>query len=139
MTNILVDTCFWYALYDESDQYHATAQKIQDYLEYGNILIPHPVLYETLNTKFTKKHIRRFDDYLKRDSTFLISDEKYKSIALNLVLESSIEGKRPMSLVDMTIRLMMEDVNLHIGALITFNVGDFVDICCPNRIELISH
>jgi hypothetical protein len=44
-----------------------------------------------------------------------------------------------MSLVDITLRLMLDDVNLKIDALITFNVGDFVDVCSAKGIELISN
>jgi len=136
MNNILVDTCFWYALYDKSDQHYDKAQKIKDYLELGNIIIPYPVMYETLNTYFVKKWINGFKEIINKSTTILVSDEPYKNQALKntLLLSSS----RPMSLVDMVLRFMMEDVDLNINALITFNVRDFVDLCEYRRIELIS-
>ena len=136
MNNILVDTCFWYALYDKSDQHYDKAQKIKDYLELGNIIIPYPVMYETLNTYFVKKWIYGFREIINKSTTILVSDEPYKNQALKntLLLSSS----RPMSLVDMVLRFMLEDVDLNINALITFNVGDFVDLCGYRRIELIS-
>jgi len=136
MNNILVDTCFWYALYDKSDQHYDKAQKIKDYLELGNIIIPYPVMYETLNTYFVKKWINGFKEIINKSTTILVSDEPYKNQALKntLLLSSS----RPMSLVDMVLRFMLEDVDLNINALITFNVGDFVDLCGYRRIELIS-
>lgn len=140
MTNILVDTCFWYALYDTRDEHFNKAQRIQEFLEYGNIIIPYPVLYETLNTRFSckKEWVVGFNDFLQKESTILIPDDKYKKVALNSVLANAIEGNRPMSLVDMILRVMIDDVSLNIGALITFNERDFYDICWSKNIELIS-
>jgi hypothetical protein len=110
---------------------------MQDYLEFGNIILPYPIIYETLNTRFVKRKewLTTFNDFLKRESTVLVPDEPYKKKALSSVLSNTT---RPLSLVDMTIRLMLDDINLNINALITFNVGDFIDICANKRIELIS-
>lgn len=55
MNNVLVDTGFWFALYDEKDQYHNKALKVMDRLINSRFLIPFPTLYETLNTSFVKK------------------------------------------------------------------------------------
>lgn len=57
MNNVLVDTGFWFALYDEKDQYHNKALKVMDRLINSRFLIPFPTLYETLNTSFVKKGI----------------------------------------------------------------------------------
>jgi hypothetical protein len=139
--NILIDSCFWYALFDESDEYYPKVQKMIDYLEFGNIILPYPILYEALNTRFVKRKewVVVFNEYMNRESTILISDENYKAIALPITLTNSISHIRPMSLVDITLRLMLDDVNLKIDALITFNVGDFVDVCSAKGIELISN
>jgi hypothetical protein len=77
-----------------------------------------------------------FKEYTKRPTTVLVPDDDYREKALSNTY--SLVRKRPMALVDMSIRLMLEDVKLNINAMITFNVGDFVDICTSNRIELIS-
>jgi predicted nucleic acid-binding protein len=136
--NILIDTCFWYALYDESDEHYKKAQKMVDYLKSGNIVLPFPVLYETLDTRFCnrKDWVASFNEIISRDTTVLISDDRYRENALTKTFFTN--EKRPMSLVDMTIRFMLEDVNLNLNALITFNKGDFIDICHSKRIELIS-
>ena len=138
MNNILVDSCFWYALFDNSDEYHYKAQKMKDYLEFGNIILPFPILYETLNTRFSKKEnwMSMFEEYKNRKNTFLIPDTEYRERALSNTF--FYKGKRPMALVDMSIRLMLEDINLNVNTLITFNVGDFIDICISKGIELIS-
>jgi hypothetical protein len=110
------------------------------YLEFGNLILPYPVLYETLNTRFSKREnwMTEFEKYTKRQTTVLVPDAEYREKALSNTFFYSLRQKRPMALVDMSIRLMLEDVKLNINALITFNVGDFVDICASKRIELIS-
>jgi predicted nucleic acid-binding protein len=135
--NILVDTGFWYGLYKEKDQYHHKAQNMKKYLEFNNIILPYPVLYETLNTTFVEngKCLSGFTEILNRRTSIPVSDEPYKTKALLTVLT---ETSRPMSLVDRIIRLMLDDINLDIRALITFNVGDFIDICINKGIDLIS-
>ena len=140
MSNILVDSCFWYALFDRSDEHHHKAQIMQSYLEFGSIIIPFPVLYETLNTKFSKKEnwMSGFQGYMNRETTTLVPDTKYRDLALSNTFSYSLDRKRPMAIVDMAIRLMLEDITLNIDALITFNVRDFVDICNQKNIEIIS-
>lgn len=43
-----------------------------------------------------------------------------------------------LSLVDWVIILAMEDRKTKIDAMVTFNPGDFRDVCHSRRIELIS-
>lgn len=138
MTNILVDSCFWYALFDARDQHHAEAQQMKEYLDYGNIIIPYPVLYETLNTRFSKmkEWMSAFDVILRKYTTLCIPDEVYRKDALDSTFVTA--KKRPMALVDMVIRYMLDDVNLNIKKMITFNVGDFDDVCRRKGIEVIS-
>jgi len=125
--HFLADTCFWLALYDVSDEHHQTAQDIMQRCSMSDkILIPFPVLYETLNTRFVKhkEWLLNFNALLKRDATVRICDEPYKERALATVLGE----KRPISLVDRIIRLMIDDNNLQVTALITFNRRDFYDV-----------
>jgi predicted nucleic acid-binding protein len=140
MSNILIDSCFWFALFDKSDEHYDKAQNLSSYLEFGKIILPFPILYETLNTRFVKRKewTSIFYNYLNNDSTILISDELYRKKALSNTLNNSINSIRPLSLVDMTIRFMLDDINLNINALITFNKKDFVDLCSNKGIELIS-
>jgi predicted nucleic acid-binding protein len=140
MNNILVDSCFWYALFDPSDTHHNKAQKMKDYLDYGNIILPFPILYETLNTRFSKREnwMSVFEEYKNRTNTILIPDTEYREQALSNTFVYSLIQKRPMALVDMSIRLMLEDVDLNINTLVTFNINDFVDICYSKGIELLS-
>lgn len=136
--NIIADTCFWIALYDASDMHHGWAEKTWNELKEGNkFLIPYPTMYEFLNTKLMWK--KENVEFFKRlfDNVNLIqriSDEEYKDAALQLSLQWT---PRTISLVDHTIRLMLEDTRIKKHALITLNVKDFVDVCHSNNIQMI--
>ena len=49
---LLVDTGFFFALRDARDQYHASAEEKKHLLDTREVILPWPVLYETLNTRF---------------------------------------------------------------------------------------
>lgn len=129
--NVLIDTGFWYAFYNAGDEFHKAAESIMDVLDKHNILIPFPSLYETINTKFSRKKewMKCFNQLIKSSKCTLISDDQYKDYTLDLSMHSSIEKSRAISMVDMVIRQMLDDVDLKIDALITFNPDDFADIC----------
>ena len=44
---------------------------------------------------------------------------------------------RGMALVDMVIRLILEDRSIRKHGLLTFNRGDFVDVCRKYQIEML--
>lgn len=82
--------------------------------------------------------MREFSSILNTKIVQIIEDSEYKQNALTLTIDSSLVKDRPLSLVDMVIRLMLEDINLKIDYLITFNTGDFIDLCHKRGIGLIS-
>lgn len=135
MKNVLVDTGFWFALYSNEDEHHARAVEIFANNEGLRFIIPFPSLYEAINTKFVKKknHLR-LKEHIRLLNIEFIHDDKYKLNALS----STLETKRDLSLVDTVLRHMLEDPNLNIHALITFNPGDFYDVCMRRGIELVS-
>lgn len=61
-------------------------------------------------------------------------DTKYRDKALSIV-NGQILTHKTYSLVDMVIRLMMEDVTLGDIAVFTFNIKDFVGV---NNIDVMS-
>ncbi|KAA6338721.1 hypothetical protein EZS27_013303 [termite gut metagenome] len=142
MSNILIDTCFWYAYYDDRDVQHHLAIELFEYLGLANaIIIPYPTLYETINTRFSKRKdwIDSFNNILtNNESVRIINDDEYKEKALKLTFDYSINRKQPISFVDMIIRLMLDDADLKIDALVTFNEKDFSDICYQKNIDLIN-
>ncbi len=140
MKNILVDTGFWFGLYDSRDNYFKQANELIDYLTLAQILIPFPTIYETINTRFSKNQIgiKSFEKLINQPNVSLVNDNEYKDKALELTFESSIRLKKPYSLVDMILRLMLDDTNLKIDYLISFNPSDFFDVCSKRNIEIIT-
>jgi predicted nucleic acid-binding protein len=137
--HVIADSGVWYALFDpkDSNASEMTAEKTQP-LEMHRVVMPWPILYKTLRTRFVRKtdSLRRLAAYLKRPNVILLDDTPFASAALDLSLQSSLQG-RPLSMVDCAIRLMLDDVNTRIDYLMTFNVRDFSDVCRSRRIRLI--
>jgi len=136
---LIADTGFWFALYDPRDQYHTEAQ-VRDYLlESANILVPWPSLYEVFNSRFAKNRLalRTFDMLLRQPHVSLIADEGYREAALEACFKMGLIGTRCIALVDMVIRLILEDTDIRKHGLLTFNLRDFSDLCWKYRIEIL--
>src|SRR4030042_1849888 len=140
MNNILIDTGFWFGLYDKRDPNYSKASVLFEYLSIGKIIIPYPSLYETINTRFVrnKQGLYEFKQLINKGDISLLDDSSYKSDALDLTLNSSIYKDKNYSLVDMVIRLMLSDNRLNINYLISFNPSDFIDVCNRRRIQILS-
>jgi len=138
MNKVLIDTGYWFALFDPKDDLNLydKAQKILQYLENSKLLVPWPTLYETFNTKFSKKS-NLLIQILKKNNVVLIDDTLYKETAL-LNLEKNFK-KRNLSLVDLIIREILIDKKIKIDYLISFNVKDFVDVCQRKQIQIIDN
>lgn len=139
MQYVLVDTGLWYALFDRHDAYHNEAMGKTEKLNALHIVLPWPTLYETLRTKFVRSAVAldQFERFLKRPNVNFLNDSLFRRAAMELSLESSLRQRRPLSMVDCLIRLMLEDVNIRINYLATLNLRDFVDVCRVNRVEII--
>lgn len=140
MNNILIDTGFWFGLYDKRDNYHKESNDLVEYINLGQILIPFPTIYETINTRFAKNRdgIQSFENIINQQNVILIDDKDYKEIALELTFNSSIRMNKPYSLVDMILRLMLSDKTLNVNYLLSFNPNDFFDICQSRNIKILS-
>lgn len=137
---VLIDTGFWIALYNPRDEYHSDAQELLEIIEDTNIVLPWPTLYETINTRLSKNTngINQFEEILKKPNTVLLEDNEYKDRALEYALKNSTSAVRPISLVDSIIREIISDINININYLVTYNKGDFVDLCSKRRIEILG-
>jgi len=137
---LLIDSGFWFAFFNETGNYHLNALAYEDYLKKYQLAIPWPSLYETLNTKLVKNKnsIINFEKVLSQSNVHFIEDHEFRKDAYNNTLKLSTSGKRPISFVDMIIRSILEDVNFRVNYLLTFNPGDFYDICLKRKIELIN-
>ena len=71
MNRILVDSGFYFALFDPRDQHHTDACERQGWLEIASVVIPWPILYETVNTRFTRRPdtIARFERIVRAPQT----------------------------------------------------------------------
>ncbi|MEI8393977.1 MAG: hypothetical protein WCF85_04520 [Rhodospirillaceae bacterium] len=140
MPYVLADTGFWYAAFDGRDSYAAKAVDVVRRLETFQIILPWPILYETLGTRFVRneKALRGFNRYLKRPGVNFLDDQKYRQQAFDDSLYWSLEKGRPMSMVDCAIRLMIQDRNVKIDYFVTFNPADFADVCQKSGIEMDS-
>ncbi|SFE71085.1 hypothetical protein [Thermoflexibacter ruber] len=136
MQNILVDTCFWFGLFDKNDQWHKSALDILEATKKENrYLIPFPSLYEILHTQFVKNNKNNFDAFLKSHQVNFIKDDKYIKKAFERCLKPE---NYKYSLVDLVLRMMITGVNISIQAFITFNSNDFHDVCQERGITLLS-
>lgn len=136
---ILIDTGFWYAFFDKKDCHKNEAEHIANrYFDSPayEILVPFPTMYELLRTKFVKNKtaLAEIKQLFLNGRITKINDDRYRELALDLTLS---EDKRNISLVDNIIRLMLDDKDVGVKGLVTFNVGDFQDVCLKNRVEIL--
>lgn len=128
--SLLVDTGYFYALWDEGDQHHQEAVGKQTCLEFFSLVLPWPILYETMNTRFSRrpKQIGEFERIIRKPDVEFVDDSPYRSAALEsaFMRENNHERK---SLVDLVICAMIEDDNVKIDAILTFNHRDFRSFC----------
>ena len=136
---ILVDTGFWYAVFDKRDCHKADSEclvaKYYDKSAY-EIVVPFPTMYELLRTRFVKNKeaLEEIRQMFQSGRITRLDDDAYRSEALELTL---LESKRNISLVDNIIRQMLDDKSVGAKGLITFNVGDYQDVCHKNSIDIL--
>ena len=53
--SVLVDSGFFFALYNQRDSNHAEAIEKAEWLSDLAVVIPWPILYETVNTRFARR------------------------------------------------------------------------------------
>lgn len=141
MKRLLVDSCIWYALFDNKvNDYSKYVDKIENALNTHQLIVPYPVLYETLNTRFshnTYHQCERMFKYLNDPNKCVrIPDDMYREKALE-IFEQNTNQSQKFALVDIIIRLMMEDVDLGPLIVYTFNIGDFIDKY-TSKVEVVS-
>jgi predicted nucleic acid-binding protein len=139
---VLVDTGVWYAIYDakERPQDRKSVTRLSDRIASMDAVVPWPVVYETMRTKFVKNKngLLLFEKRLKSPKISLVDDAEYRKLALELSFNSSIRSGRPLSFVDCLLRLILDEANTKIKYLATYNEKDFSDVCSKRKIELMS-
>lgn len=133
---VLVDTGFLIALYEPRDEHHAAAVGKSEWLDLLPVALPWPVLYETVNTRLSRNRakVARFDALVQQPGTELVDDTAYRADAYRIVVSST---NRHLSLVDAVLRLVVDDPNVPVAGMLTFNPRDFADVCRQNAVELL--
>jgi predicted nucleic acid-binding protein len=141
VNSIVLDTGVWIALFDPRERAKfKSSSVIESRIEAMTVVLPWPIVYETLRTKFVRNvpALVNFEKYLKSPSINFIDDLKYRDKALELVFESSLRNRRPLSFVDCMIRILLDAHAPKIKYLATFNSSDFADVCRKHRIEILD-
>ena len=140
---ILVDSAFFFALFHSKDSHHEEAIKKESFLNGFRIVVPWPILYETINSQFVNspETIRSFEKIMRRPHTNRLDDSKYREEAYeNTLALAKLGHKRgygAISLVDSVLHAILKDVNVRINAMLTFDHRDFVPICASRNIEIL--
>lgn len=142
MASILVDSGVWYALCDPRDR-TVSREVINDIyarVRVHSIVVPWPIAYETLRTRFVRSRLamERFEQEIRSPRVILLDDSPFRDDALDHSIQWSLRRGRPLSMVDCVLRLLLDDVRTRIQYLVTFNQRDFVDVCAARRIEVWS-
>lgn len=134
---VLIDTGFLYGYCDARDQHHDRALELFEQIKYFNLYLAWPVTYETLRTRCVrnKLSVGIFEKFLRDTQIEYIDDSIYRQAVLNQTIKSAVRG-RPISMVDMVLRFILEQLP-RIDALVTFNIGDFQDVCRKRNIKII--
>ncbi len=130
MNSALVDTSYWIALFDARDKHHAMALARAEYLDWTSI-IPWPIMYETLGTRFIRRPewVDRLDRQLKSSNIHFVDDSDYRDEVYSLVVDYSTRLRRGISMIDMLCRLLIADPAVRINYLLTTNLKDFAELC----------
>ena len=136
---VLVDSGFFIALLDPRDPHHSSAIERQEWLEGLSVVVPWPVLYETINTRFARRPatIEGFERVLRRPETELLDDSRYRDGAFEKVFVQARRGYGALSLVDFVLCGILSDVNVPIDAMLTFNHRDFASLCGSRGVALL--
>lgn len=126
---ILPDTGFWYALFTQKDAHHDNATAVYADIQRYRILIPWPIHYEVLRTRFVRNSnaLIGYHRLLKASNMVLLDDGPYRNSALEQVLtlqDKNCKGET-LSLIDAVINRIIADRRIKIDYFITYNRKDF--------------
>ena len=128
---IIIDSCYWFGLFDVKDQYYDYSNSVKDIIKGFKLIVPFPSLYEVLNSTFIKNKLalNTIENLIKSGEIILLEDEEYRDKALENTYSIHRKPIPSISLVDSIIREILSDTNVKVEALVTYNEKDFKDIC----------
>ncbi|MCO6455114.1 MAG: hypothetical protein J5I93_07425 [Pirellulaceae bacterium] len=126
-------------MFDPRDEHHSYAVERLHWLEHATIVVPWPVVYETVRTRLARRpdRLAQLNRQLKRPGVVYVDDHEFRAEAYSLAVDYAIYRRWPISMVDMLCRLMIEDENIRIDAVLTPNQGDFRDVCASTATVLL--
>jgi len=80
--------------------------------------------------------MNQFHLIVSSPSAILLDDSPYRGGAYQAVLRHTRSGS-PLSLVDAILRAVIEDANVALEAMLTFNARDFADVCARYSVEVL--
>jgi predicted nucleic acid-binding protein len=133
----LLDSGFWFGLLEPRDGRHAEAVQLFQRIEKFHGLVPWPSLYEVLGTRLVRNtdRLEKLAAELRSPDIHLVDDVRYRDKAFDDCLIDP-STRRPLSLVDRVLRAVASDVNVKVHAIVTFNPGDFADVCGRRKLDL---
>lgn len=135
---VLADTCIWYSIYNNRDCINqADIDALVDIMNGMTILMPWPVTYETLRTRFSKNKASmiEFEALLRSSNVVQFDDSPYREKAKAQCFMSAKIG-RSLSLVDCLLRELLDDINVGVDLFVSDNKDDFADVCASRGIDL---
>ena len=135
---VLIDTGCWLAWLDPKDPYHSVISGPFQKLDDITIVLPWPIIYETLRTQILKRSrmLDAFDRVAKAKNTEIVDDSPYRERAFRHALDMRFIQKRAISMVDAMCRLFVDNPDIRLDAVWTMNQADFLDVCMPRGIEI---
>ncbi len=114
---------------------------LYDLITDHSIIVPWPLGYEILRTRLVRNRIAlsRIESDFKSRKIVWVDSSIYNEEALELTFNSITARRHPISMVDYLLRLMLDDSNLKIDWLATWNTKDFIDICQARSIQIIPN
>jgi predicted nucleic acid-binding protein len=142
VSTVLVDTGVWYAVFDPRDRpaERAEVDALAERINSMTVVIPWPIMYETMCTRFTKNRLAlgQFERLLKSPRVRFFDDAEYREAAMQHSFDSSLRMGRPLSLTDCLLRVILDDPKTRIRYFATYNVRDFHDVCGQRDVELLT-
>jgi predicted nucleic acid-binding protein len=139
MKTILIDSCFWIALYDTKNDPKQTleAEAIEELIQDHNLIIPFPTLYEFVSSRLSRREtVLEFEKLLYRHNIKRLKDTKYRDKALENFFIKTKWKYNDISLVDEIIKLIMLDKDNKIDMVISFDKA-VLNEAQANNIEII--
>jgi len=139
MERVLTDSGFWFGFYNKHDtQFHdlsvAIMRNVVDNAAY-DICIPMPILYEVLNTHFTKnkRWLADFREKLSKPNVIQIDDTPYREKALEHTLTQETWN---LSFVDSVLTHIIDDKSLRFAYMLTYDYAHFSKVCANRELAI---